>query len=60
MNTSLEIPKIPKYFECKICEYITTNKKDYKKHILTLKHSKLTNHNTVSLHLFSFQTPILK
>ena len=31
-------PKIPKNFTCKICDYITSNKKDFKKHILTRKH----------------------
>ena len=31
-------PKIPKIFTCKICDYITSNKKDFKKHILTRKH----------------------
>lgn len=35
--------KIPKIFECKKCNYITSNKKDYNKHILTLKHQNTTN-----------------
>jgi hypothetical protein len=35
--------KIPKYFECKKCNYITSNKKDYNKHVLTLKHQNTTN-----------------
>jgi len=35
--------KIPKFFECKKCNYITSNKKDYNKHILTLKHQNTTN-----------------
>lgn len=35
--------KIPKFFECKKCNYITSNKKDYNKHILTLKHRNTTN-----------------
>lgn len=34
--------KIPKY-SCDICKYITNNKKDYSKHLTTLKHSKLNN-----------------
>jgi hypothetical protein len=36
--------KIPKYV-CEFCEYITSNKKDYNKHLLTAKHSKTTNNN---------------
>ena len=34
-------PKNPKYL-CEICKYITNNKKDYLKHILTPKHKKST------------------
>ena len=30
--------KIPRIFSCKLCEYNTSNKKDFKKHELTLKH----------------------
>ena len=32
--------KIPKYF-CSQCQYITANKKDFSKHIATLKHLKM-------------------
>jgi uncharacterized C2H2 Zn-finger protein len=32
-------PKIPKIFECIKCDYICSNKKDYKKHLITLKHN---------------------
>ena len=32
-------------FFCEYCEYITDNKKDYDKHLMTLKHSKLTSVN---------------
>ena len=35
-------PKIPKY-NCESCEYITNNKKDYNKHLLTPKHKNETN-----------------
>jgi len=34
--------KIPKY-NCDHCEYITNNKKDYSKHLLTAKHKNETN-----------------
>ena len=37
--------KSPKYF-CNFCLTSTNNKKDYEKHLLTAKHSKLTNGNT--------------
>ena len=33
-----KIPKNPTFFECKICNYKTSSKKDYNKHILTAKH----------------------
>ena len=36
--------KNPKYF-CKFCNIRTNNKKDYEKHLMTLKHTKLTNVN---------------
>jgi hypothetical protein len=36
-------PKIPKNFDCKTCDYYTSNKKDYDKHLLTSKHNKMTN-----------------
>ena len=31
-------PKIPTKFSCEICDYYTSNKKDYAKHLMTLKH----------------------
>ena len=36
--TDIFIHKIPKKYGCKICDYATGSKKDYGKHILTLKH----------------------
>jgi uncharacterized C2H2 Zn-finger protein len=33
-----KIPKNPIFFSCEICDYITSNKKDYNKHISTQKH----------------------
>ena len=35
--------KSPPNFECDICDYYTSNKKDYTKHITTSKHIKMTN-----------------
>jgi hypothetical protein len=43
MDTYKFIPKKSLEFECVLCEYITDNKKDYSKHLLTSKHYKLTN-----------------
>lgn len=40
--TTFFVPKIPKYF-CDNCQYITNNKKDYNKHLSTLKHLKMNN-----------------
>jgi hypothetical protein len=31
-------PKIPSFYECKKCDYNTSNLKDYRKHCLTAKH----------------------
>ena len=39
-------PKIPKYF-CEKCEYKTDNKKDYTKHLGTLKHQNETNETII-------------
>jgi len=30
--------KLPKKFVCEICDFITSNKKDYNRHIQTIKH----------------------
>jgi|UniRef100_A0A6C0IJ55 hypothetical protein len=38
-------PKIPIKFECKKCNYNTSSRKDYNKHLLTAKHQKETNGN---------------
>ena len=35
--------KIPKKYECEICDYTTCSKKDFSKHNSTLKHTKLCN-----------------
>jgi hypothetical protein len=39
--------KIPKYY-CEQCEYKTNNKKDFSKHLSTLKHSKVDNYNVLT------------
>ena len=33
-------PKIPKKYTCENCDYYTSNKKDYDKHLITSKHKK--------------------
>jgi len=40
--------KVVKRFSCKNCNYITSNKYDYDKHILTRKHKMLTETNEIS------------
>ncbi len=46
------VPKIPSHYECKICNYLSSNKKDYSKHLTTLKHTQaykgLTNADNIS------------
>jgi hypothetical protein len=43
--TTEKSPKSPKYYYCEKCEYGTSNKKDYNKHLMTLKHEKSQNYN---------------
>ena len=45
MNPNKIIPKNPFSFFCELCDYTTSNKKDWKKHIDTLKHKNLINPN---------------
>ena len=35
--------KTPKDFYCKICDFVSSNKKDYERHLATDKHKMLTN-----------------
>jgi hypothetical protein len=44
METFLS-PEIPKKFHCEFCNYSCSNKKDFSKHLLTLKHKKNENGN---------------
>ena len=46
METISELKNTHKYI-CNICDFKSCNKKDYNKHILTKKHSKLLNNNIV-------------
>jgi hypothetical protein len=36
-------PQIPQKYSCEYCHYISSSKKDYDKHLSTLKHQRLTN-----------------
>jgi len=36
------VPKIPNTYICELCDYVTCNKKDYNKHIMTRKHQYAT------------------
>ena len=40
-----QTPKTPKIYECTFCDFITNNKKDYGKHLLTKKHIKFSKKN---------------
>ena len=42
-NGSKNIPKNPQKFLCINCNYSTSNSKDYKKHLQTIKHKKANN-----------------
>ena len=37
--------KTPKFFECKSCDFITSNLKDYNRHLNTRKHLNTTKYN---------------
>ena len=39
-------PQIFPRYSCDCCHIKTNNRKDFEKHVLTAKHSKLTNVNT--------------
>jgi hypothetical protein len=45
-NETKKSQKIPKYF-CECCEYITNNKKDYNKHLMTSKHQNEINETSL-------------
>jgi hypothetical protein len=45
-NDDKKIPRNPKEFTCEKCNYITSSKKDYNKHLLTAKHKIVTNYGT--------------
>jgi hypothetical protein len=50
MNIKTKNPKTPPSYVCNICDYITSNKKDFNKHINTIKHinnKKSPEHNMV-------------
>jgi hypothetical protein len=50
MNIKTKNPKNPLTFFCDICDYVTSNKKDFNKHINTIKHinnKKSPEHNMV-------------
>ena len=38
MGTQIS-PKNPKIFSCVVCDFISSNKKDYGRHLSTLKHT---------------------
>jgi len=38
--------KSPNIFECISCSYVTSNKKDWNRHIITVKHLRLSNPNS--------------
>ena len=42
--TDIFVPINPQNYECSNCKYITANKKDFSKHILTSKHLRLTQY----------------
>ena len=41
---------------CKKCNYITSRKSQYDRHLLTLRHEKIINDNNLYLQLMSMET----
>ena len=54
------IPKTPHNFYCQKCDYSTSNKKDYKRHLMTLKHKNPDDQLTFTDNLGPKNTPKLK
>jgi hypothetical protein len=47
-NDNEKICKNLKKYGCESCDYYTSDKTDFNKHLLTLKHKKITNDNEIS------------
>ena len=43
-------PKTPKKYNCEKCNFTSSNKKDYNKHLLTAKHTKEIIGNNISIY----------
>ena len=54
------IPKKPNVFYCQKCDYSTCNKKDYKRHLMTLKHKNPDDQLTFTDNLGPKNTPTPK
>ena len=55
-NFSQKKPKIPQNFVCELCDYKCFVRKDFNKHLLTLKHQKLGNVNNLETFSTGFST----
>ena len=42
-NTYIFSQNSPQHFSCEYCDFVTSNKKDFKRHIETIKHAMLTD-----------------
>jgi hypothetical protein len=49
MKKSQKSQKILSFYECKICNYTTSNKYDYTKHTMTAKHLKQQNYRAMEM-----------
>ena len=47
--TTKKPQKTPKKYECKECDFITSNKKDFLKHLATDKHKNTTTTATTTI-----------
>ena len=52
VNDSKNVPKCSKYFHCDICDYSTSRKSQYDRHINTPKHAKHVNDSKMVVNKF--------
>ena len=46
-------PKTPIIYDCNYCEFVSCNKKDYKRHLSTRKHKMMTNDDAKKPYIYS-------
>ena len=55
VNDNKKSQKVAQIFNCVFCDYLTSKKNDYNKHLQTLKHEKIINDNKKSQKVANFK-----